>query len=53
MQLISIIFPTYNRCSYLGATIDSVQEQTYKNWECITVDDGSNDYTKRINGILL
>ena len=48
MQLISIILPTYNRCSYLGATIDSVQEQTYKNWECIIVDDGSNDYTKEL-----
>ncbi|NRD22830.1 glycosyltransferase family 2 protein [Winogradskyella litoriviva] len=44
--LISIIIPTYNRADILIETIDSVIEQTYKNWECIIVDDGSTDNTE-------
>ena len=40
-SLISIIIPTYNRASLIGETLDSVKAQTYKNWECIIVDDGS------------
>ncbi|AVR43843.1 hypothetical protein C7S20_00340 [Christiangramia fulva] len=46
--LISIIIPTYNRGSLIGATLDSILSQTYENWECIVVDDGSIDYTKEL-----
>lgn len=46
--LISIIIPTYNRASLLRETLDSVLMQTYQNWECIVVDDGSTDNTKEI-----
>lgn len=46
--LVSIIIPTYNRASFLGETISSVQKQTYNNWECIIVDDGSTDYTEEL-----
>ena len=46
--LISVIIPTYNRASFLGETIKSVQEQTYENWECLVVDDGSTDYTEEL-----
>lgn len=46
--LISIIIPTYNRVSLLGETLDSVLKQTYKNWECIVVDDGSTDATDKM-----
>jgi len=42
-QLISIIIPTYNREYLIGETLDSIVSQTYKNWECIIVDDGSTD----------
>ncbi|UWY28607.1 glycosyltransferase family 2 protein [Flavobacterium sp. TR2] len=40
---ISIIIPTYNRVDVLVETLNSVLGQTYKNWECIIVDDGSED----------
>lgn len=43
--LISIIIPTFNRASLIGETLDSVLGQTYTNWECIIVDDGSDDNT--------
>jgi len=42
---ISIIIPTYNRAHLLGETLDSIIEQSFLNWECIVVDDGSLDHT--------
>jgi glycosyltransferase involved in cell wall biosynthesis len=44
-ELVSIIVPTYNRAHLIGETIQSVINQTYKNWELIIVDDGSEDDT--------
>ncbi|WP_435139211.1 glycosyltransferase family 2 protein [Formosa sp. A9] len=46
--LVSIIIPTYNRAHLIGETLDSVLAQTYTNWECIVVDDGSNDNTAEV-----
>ena len=43
--LVSIIIPTFNRAHFLGETLDSIILQTYTNWECIVVDDGSSDET--------
>lgn len=42
---VSIIIPTYNRAHLIGETLDSIIAQSYKNWECIVVDDGSTDNT--------
>ncbi len=43
--LVSIIIPSYNREAVIGDTLLSVLNQLHKNWECIVVDDGSNDNT--------
>ena len=44
--LISIIVPTFNRAHIIGDTLNSIMAQTYQNWECIVLDDGSRDNTK-------
>lgn len=49
ISLISIIIPSYNRAHLIGETLDSVLNQTYQNWECIVVDDGSTDNTLAIS----
>lgn len=43
MELISIIIPVYNRFTLLSYTLDSIISQSYTNWECILVDDCSED----------
>jgi glycosyltransferase involved in cell wall biosynthesis len=48
--LVSIIIPTYNRAHLIGETLDSVLAQSYQNWECIVVDDGSSDNTDEVVG---
>jgi len=40
---VSIILPTYNGLPYLREAIESVQAQTFDNWELIVIDDGSTD----------
>ena len=44
-ELVSIITPSYNTAKFIGKTIESVQAQTYQNWEMIIVDDCSTDNT--------
>jgi hypothetical protein len=46
--LVSIIIPCYNQAQFLDAALQSVHYQTYSNWECIVVNDGSADNSEDI-----
>lgn len=46
--LVSIMMPAYNAEDTILRAIKSLQNQTYQNWECIIVDDGSKDRTADI-----
>ncbi len=48
LPLVSIITPIYNSQDFLEATLTSVQNQTYSNWELILVDDASTDSSEKI-----
>lgn len=45
---ISVIVPCYNQAQYLDECLQSVLDQTYPNWECIIVNDGSPDNTEEV-----
>lgn len=47
-ELVSIIMPSYNTAKFIRETIESVQAQTYTNWELIIVDDCSSDDTDAV-----
>ena len=46
--LISIVIPVYNAEKYLEQCLNSIQNQTYKNFEVILVNDGSMDHSESI-----
>jgi len=45
---ISVVIATFNRAEYLAATIDSVLNQRFRDFELIVVDDGSTDKTRAV-----
>lgn len=45
---VSIIVPCFNQAQYLSEALQSLLEQTYLEWECIIVNDGSEDQTEKI-----
>lgn len=47
-ELVSIIMPSYNTANYIAASIQSVLDQTYQNWELLLVDDCSTDDTDAV-----
>lgn len=43
MNLVSIVVPAYNPGAFLRTTLDSVIAQTFSDWECLVIDDGSRE----------
>ena len=46
--LVSVVMPVYNGELFMAAAIESILSQTFKNFEFLVVDDGSNDLTSEI-----
>ena len=46
--LISVVIPTFNRANTIINTLTSVQKQDYIHFECLVVDDSSEDHTKQV-----
>ena len=48
LPLISVVMPCYNSENFLGEAIQSVINQTYKNWELFIIDDASTDHSAAV-----
>ena len=48
MPNVSVIIPSYNLGEYLGETLRSVQDQTFRDWECLVVENGSSDNSAKV-----
>lgn len=46
--MVSVIIPLYNKASYVAKALDSVLAQTYTDYECIIVNDGSTDNSLQV-----
>jgi len=46
--LVSVIIPCYNLAEFLPEAVESVVKQTFTDWECIIVNDGSTDNTRQV-----
>jgi glycosyltransferase involved in cell wall biosynthesis len=50
MAFVSIVIPVYNRADLLPRCLSSVEQQTFADWECLIVDDGSADSSLQVAG---
>jgi glycosyltransferase involved in cell wall biosynthesis len=48
MAQISIIMATFNRAALILESLDAIKNQTFSNWECLIIDDGSKDNTANL-----
>lgn len=48
MSEVSVVIPTYNSAHYLAAAMDSVIAQTFRDFEVLVIDDGSDDETEMV-----
>jgi glycosyltransferase involved in cell wall biosynthesis len=48
LPLVTIIVPSFNYARFISQSLDSVLAQTWQNWECVVVDDGSTDDTRAV-----
>lgn len=48
MPLVSVLMPLFNAADTLPLALASLRAQTYENWECIIVDDGSTDHPEAV-----
>lgn len=48
LPLYSIIIPTYNRAELLRRALDSVEQQTFQDFEVIVIDNQSEDHTREV-----
>jgi glycosyltransferase EpsE len=47
-KLITVLMTVYNNATTLSESLNSIKNQTYKNWELVIIDDGSNDDSLKI-----
>lgn len=50
---VSIIMATYNRSHLLEDSLNSIRDQTFNDWECFIIDDGSTDDTQRLTNSIV
>jgi len=48
MSKVSVIVPLYNKAPYIKKTLDSIAAQTYTDYECIIINDGSTDQSAQV-----
>lgn len=47
-SITTVIIPLHNKENWITSTLESVKNQTYKNWECLIIDDGSTDQSRKL-----
>lgn len=50
---VSIIMATYNRAHLIVEALESIMKQSFRDWECLIIDDGGTDNTKEVINFIL